>query len=119
MFQMAFGEMDQDGSKSIDKAEFLAFYEEVFHEKGIKFKLSGYKVHYANPLILIIKNMLCRKFYCQNGLVQLSFHIRLGTMDQDGSKSIDKAEFLAFYEELSTRDSSTSSWIRQLEPLTR
>ena len=31
MFQMAFGEMDQDGSKSIDKAEFLAFYEEVIY----------------------------------------------------------------------------------------
>jgi len=40
----------------------------ILYEKGIESKLSGNEVDYTNDLLLLIKIMLCSKFYFQKVL---------------------------------------------------
>ena len=58
-------------------AKFVALIlAQVSSEKGIRLNLSGNEFYNTNYLVLLVKNMMCRKFHCQKGLNLFIFHMK-------------------------------------------
>ena len=56
----------------------------ILYKKGIKFKLAGNQVYYTNPLILLVKNLLCRKIHCQKVLIFIPFSYEISHLGPRG-----------------------------------
>jgi hypothetical protein len=44
-------------------------------KRELNWNLSGNEVHYTNSSILLVKNMLCSKFYCQKDFNSIPYKI--------------------------------------------